>query len=76
MNHQNKDSNDFIFEAELNEGRPAGEESVLKEIQRWLKEQPCSSIARQPCSTECLSPNCISAVAMDVHDLKVIIITI
>lgn len=71
MNNENKDGKDFIFESELNEGRAAGEESLLKEIQRWLKEQSCTSINRQPCGTECLSPNCISVVAMNVNELKV-----
>lgn len=46
----------------------------MKKIQQWLNENPCKSIARQPCGTECLSKATIEQVGKIVESLEVIII--
>lgn len=45
--------------------------SVLKQIQHWLKDLPCRSIARQPCGTDCLSNGAIEQIANCINSLEV-----
>lgn len=62
--------NDFVFESELNAGRKAGGDSMLKEIQQWLREQPHNSVSRQPCGTNCLTNDSLVGIAAAVDKLK------
>lgn len=48
-----------------------GEDSVLKQIQQWMKDLPCRTIARQPCGTDCLSPQAIDQISKSVSSLEV-----
>lgn len=63
--------NDTIFESELNEGRAEGEESLLREITRWLKEQPHQNAPRRSCGTEALDKDAIAAIVEATNSLKV-----
>lgn len=63
--------NDMIFESELNEGREETEESLLREISKWLKEQPHQNAPRQNCGTETLGRDTIAAIISATDTLKV-----
>lgn len=61
---------DFVFESELNAGRKSDSDSMLKEIQHWLKEQPHNNISRQPCGTNCLTNHSLEEIVKAVNGLK------
>lgn len=44
---------------------------MLKQIQKWLREIPCKSVARQACGTECLSGASIKQIVRAVEDTQV-----
>lgn len=63
--------NDMLFESELNEGRAETDESLLREIIKWLKEQPHQNAARRNCGTEALDRDSIAAIVNATNSLTV-----
>lgn len=63
--------NDMIFESELNEGRAETDESLLREITKWLKEQQHQNAPRRNCGTEALDRQSIAAIVEATDLLKV-----
>lgn len=63
--------NEMIFESELNEGRAEMEESLLREITKWLKEQSHQQAPRRNCGTEALDRESIAAIVVATNLLNV-----
>lgn len=66
----NSGVNDMIFESQLNEGRPEGSPSMLREISEWLKEQPHNKAVRQNIGSLSLEHGTIKSIIDAVERLK------
>lgn len=63
--------NDMLFESELNEGRAETDESLVREIIKWLKEQPHQNAPRRNCGTEAVDRDAIAAIVKATNSLTV-----